>query len=335
MLVLAAAAAGRWLDGSATRHAPGLGATSSKGETSDVSDEAVGARYAPARARTAWIVLACCVAACLVNPFTYRTYEVALYPYLHYLDPTGAIITLDQLSFFGTELQRQLGPEWYWMPTFYLIVVGLGLGSFFLNRQRFSWSRFLPFVLASVLWGLFMHNNAVFAVVFAAVVGPNGQEWYQDRYGTSGRLGRAWTAWSTGGRLVTLTLIFLMMGKDITGWGNTLPDARFGLGYRPDDFILEAAEFLDSHNEIRGNVLNTATHQGDVLIWKAAPKRKTYVDGRSRLFPHSLLEQWRTTRKALAEDDIATWKPLLDQYKISVVMIEPVNAPKHVPAADA
>jgi hypothetical protein len=327
LVILAAAAIGRSLD---LRHlsSPGGGPTKAgKVAKSAEVEEAAGGIVAPARAATAFLVLACCAAACFVNPFGYHVFEVALYPYLHYFDRVGAGTTIDQLSYFSPTFQRQLGTSWWVLPMFYAVVVGLGLGSFWLNWRRFSWSRFLPFLVSAVMWGLLMQAGAVFAVVFAAVVGPNGQEWYHDRYGTQGRLGRGWTVWSTGGRLVTLTLIFLAMSKDITGWGNTLPDAQFGLGYRPDDFTMEAAEFLSSHNEIRGNVLNTSMHQGDLLLWKNAPKRKTYVDGRARLFPHTLLEEWHKTRGALKDDDVATWKSLLDEYGITVVMIEPVDAP--------
>jgi tetratricopeptide (TPR) repeat protein len=39
-----------------------------------------------------------------------------------------------------------------------------------------------------------------------------------------------------------------------------------------------------------------------------------------------LLAQWHKTRKALSEDDDAAWKPLLDKYSISVVLIEPEGA---------
>ena len=120
----------------------------------------------------------------------------------------------------------------------------------------------------SVIWGTFMNSNAMFAVVFAAVVGPNGQEWYHDQFGTEGRLGRLWTVWSTGGRLLTLALIFLMIGIDITGWNNTLHEVQFGLGYNPDVFAFEAAEFLANSKEIQGNILNTSMPQGDALIWK-------------------------------------------------------------------
>jgi tetratricopeptide (TPR) repeat protein len=167
-----------------------------------------------------------------------------------------------------------------------------------------------------------MHANPIFAVVCAAVVGVNGQEWYLERFGTEGRLGGLWRAWSTGGRLVTLGLIFFMVFNDITGRANTTQDVRFGLGFNADDFALEAATFLENHPEIKGNILNTSMHQGDALIWKNAPQRKSYIDGRSRLFSHELLEKWEKTRKALSEDDVETWKPLLDQYEISAIMIE-------------
>ena len=128
--------------------------------------------------------------------------------------------------------------------------------------------------------------------------------------------------------MVTLALVFLLMSKDITGWGNSTPGVQFGLGFQPDAFTLEAADFLDRSNEISGNILNTLTQQGDLLIWKSASKRKTYVDGRTRLFPRELQEQLNRTRLALSEDDVAGWKPLLDKYQISAIMIEPPDSPK-------
>ena len=229
---------------------------------------------------------------------------------------------VELLSFFGPWIRENAGPEWYLLPAFYVIVVLVGLASFFLNSRRFSWARFLPFAVMSVIWGIFMNTNAMFAVVFAAVVGPNGQEWYHDQIGTEGRLGRLWTVWSTGGRLVTLALIFLMIGIDITGWNNTLHEVQFGLGYNPDVFAFEAAEFLANSKELQGNILNTSMPQGDALIWKGAPERQSYIDSRTRFFPPDLLVQWEKTRKAISEDDVETWKPLLDKYQISAIMIE-------------
>jgi tetratricopeptide (TPR) repeat protein len=257
-----------------------------------------------------------CALVCLANPSTWHAFDVAASPFYR----------LFQNSFFNPGLEKSV-TDWYLLPAYYLVIVALGLASFLLNVRRFSWARFLPFVVMAAVWGVMMQMNAVFALVCAWVVIPNGQEWYQDRFGVLGRLGTRWTVWSTGGRMVTLALIFLLMSKDITGWGNPSPGIQFGLGFQPDAFTLEAADFLDRHNEITGNILNTAPHQGDMLIWKSAPKRKTYIDGRTRLFPRELQEQLHKTRIALSEDDVAGWKPLLDKYSISAVMIEPPDSP--------
>ncbi len=323
LAILVASAVGWLLDGSQTAGlAPADGQSSKALAGSDADIES-----RPPRALSGLIIAACCAAVCLINPYTYRVYLVAFSPFLHSFQPAGTITTTDQLSFFSSEIRKQLGYDWYTLAAYYMVLVLLGLGSFFLNARRFAWSRFLPFAVAAAIWGMLMQYNGLFAVVFAAVVAPNGQEWYQQRYGTEGRLGRMWSVWSTGGRMVTLILIFLLMTKDITGWRNAQPEIQLGLGFKRDDFAIDAAEFLESHNEIEGNILNTSMRQGDMLVWKAAPKRKTYVDGRSRLFPQELLEQWNATRKALSEDDIEAWKPLLDKYAISTVMIETLNAP--------
>ncbi len=130
-------------------------------------------------------------------------------------------------------------PDWYLLPAFYIAVVVLGLASFFLNFRRFSWARFLPFAVISVIWGIFMYANPMFAVVFAAVVGPNGQEWYHDKFGTEGRLGRIVDGLVNGGPTGhTRVLVFLVVGLDITGWKNTLHEVQFGLRLQPGRFHL-------------------------------------------------------------------------------------------------
>jgi tetratricopeptide (TPR) repeat protein len=320
LLVLAVAAVGFWLDGD---NVIALAAHREKSEKDSGDHAGVSTSESrPPRPATALLILGVCALACLVNPFTYHAYADAISPYVQLFEPATKITMVELLSFFGPWIRQNAGPDWYLLPTYYVIVVLVGLASFFLNSRRWSWARFLPFAVMSVIWGIFMNTNAMFGVVFAAVVGPNGQEWYHDQIGTEGRLGRLWTVWSTGGRLVTLALIFLMIGIDITGWNNTLHEVQFGLGYNPDVFAFEAAEFLASSKEVQGNILNTSMPQGDALIWKGAPQRQSYLDSRTRFFPADLLVQWEETRKAISGDDVEAWKPLLDKYQISTIMIE-------------
>jgi tetratricopeptide (TPR) repeat protein len=313
LVVLAAAAAGFVLDRGRMETLLERPGEEGEGERTDGSIKPVGAFIPLAIALTCGLV-------CLANPSTWHAFDVAASPFYG----------LFQDSFFNPNnpsFGRSHGDDWYLLPTYYLVIVALALGSFLLNVRRFSWARFVPFAVTAALWGAMTKLSPVFALVCVWVAAPNGQEWYQDRFGVQGRMGGRWTVWSTGGRMVTLALIFLVMSKDITGWGNPSPDIQFGLGFHPDFFTLTAADFLDRHNEITGNVLNTLPHQGDLLIWKSAPKRKTFVDGRDRVFPRELLEQLHKTRLALAEDNVAGWKPLLDQYKISAIMIEPPDSP--------
>jgi tetratricopeptide (TPR) repeat protein len=196
-----------------------------------------------------------------------------------------------------------------------------------LNARRFAWSRFLPFAVLALSWGAYISFGPEFAVVFAAVLALNGQEWFQDRFGIRGHVEGVWTLWSTGGRLVTLAAIFFCVGVAITGWRKGPQEPRFGFSYDPDDFPFEAASYLASREDIKGNVFNTTAAQGDALIWKAFPGRRTFLDGRTQLFSKEVLEDHHQLRLAIRDDDASAWKPALDKYGISVVMIDSGGAP--------
>jgi tetratricopeptide (TPR) repeat protein len=336
LLVLAAVAVGHWLDGGALAWSEGsTEADELEGRVGDADAKADSARKGVAV--TGWtvppsralLVLGLCALACLANPWTYRAYVIAATPFIRWFRPGANIQLADTLSFFSSTIRQQLaGVSYVWtlLVAFYLITLALGLGSFSINAARFSWRRFLPFALVSILWGCLIRYSAEFALVFAAVLALNGQEWYQARFGSRGRLGTRWTLWSTGGRVVTLVVIFAMVGLVMTGRSIYKDGIHFGLGYNPDHFPVDAAEFLERQNDIRGNVLNTSMEQGDLLLWKAYPKRKTFIDHRTYLFPRDLLERWDQIRKAIRDDNVEVWKPLLDEYKISTVMIDPAES---------
>ena len=190
------------------------------------------------------------------------------------------------------------------------------------------------FGVATVLWGALIRFGAEFAVVFAATVALNGQEWYHDRFGRVGRLGRGWAVWSIGGRAVTIIVIFAMITLALTGLGQSVGEVTFGFGFNPDDFAFEAADTLKSA-PLQGRVLNTTLLQGDSLIWRASPQRKTFIDSRQHLFPPEVQVQLQETRLALKDDAAERWKPLLDKYQISAIMIAAGHRLEHLSEADA
>jgi tetratricopeptide (TPR) repeat protein len=269
-----------------------------------------------------------CAAVCLVNPSFYQIYEAACSPFTQLFLPRQDSVPVDQISVFGPSIRMALGDLYRWFVAYYLILVGIGLASFYLNRQRFSLSRFLMYVAATVLWG-FMHRfRTEFAVVFAATLALNGQEWYLDRFGTLGRLGRGWAFWSIGGRAITIVLTCLFVVRGLTGYGSDpgAPLPQFGFGVNPDLFPFEAADTL-RFAKIDGNILNTSASQGDALVWRAYPTRKTFIDSRPNAFPPSLRARLDELRKALKDDDITRWKPVLDEYHITAIMLDVAGSP--------
>ncbi len=273
--------------------------------------------------RTGLITLGLCFAATFVNPS-------------HAFGVLGAFGTM--LKSVGLEVGPPASPVAFlfgskFMPEgyeaiaqslriYYAALVGLGLASFALNRRNFLLGRFLMFVAASTLWGLaFNYFTAAFGLVLASTLALNGQEWYHRTFGTEGKLGPVWTVWSTGGRLVTIAVVFAAIARGVTGWGGQVGDPQFGFGYNPDDFPFEAADALKDA-PIEGSILNTSFAQGDAIAWKASPKRRAFLDSRPHLFPRTLIEDWNQLRRDLRSDDLAKWQPVLDRYKISAVMIQ-------------
>ncbi|MEO6808323.1 MAG: tetratricopeptide repeat protein [Isosphaeraceae bacterium] len=276
----------------------------------------------------ALIVLGICMAVCLVNPSWHRIYPAVVQPLLDMLPGRSGDLTGDQFSFFGAESRayydRVFGPGASRVfIAYYLIAVGVVIGSFALNRKRFHLGRFLTVVVAALAWAILRRLSGEFAVVGAVALALNGQEWYQGRYGTTGRLGTGWTLWSIGGRSITLIAIFALIVKGLTGYGGSGADFPVGFGVNTAYLAFEAGDYLRDA-PIQGNVVNLTRSHGDAIIWRAWPTnhgRRTYIDNRRHLYPESLRLELSTLRKALGEDDPAIWRPILDRHQASVVTL--------------
>ncbi len=291
------------------------------------------------------VVLAASALGCLINPSLHHAFVVAANPFLDMFRPVSEPPTVDQLySFFrglrirwivwanpDGDLGKTLGAsrvvDLYLLNIFmsyYLIAVGLGLVSFVVNRARFSASRFLVFLTAALLWGcMFSYFRGIFGVVLAVVLVLNFQEAYQAFFGLEGRVDWKFRAYSTGGRLVTLLLAFALVARVLTGYGRQSDEGMFGYGFDPDRFAFEAAKSLAvNHAKIQGRVLNLTLGQGDAMVWKGYPEEKVFIDHREdEVYPRSLKKELYQIRRYLRDDAIEGWKPILDKYNISAVMV--------------
>ena len=221
--------------------------------------------------RQGLIVLGLAIVATCINPSLYRVYPASMASVIPGLGWVVGPITADQRSVFSAPLNaadedevRQLKV----LQAYFLILVGIGLGSFVLNLRRFNLSRFLIFAVGAVLWAVMFRWQAEFGIILAMTLAQNGQEWYQDQFGTEGRLGTPWAIWSTGGRALTLVAVVILALRTFTGQGSFYGEAVFGYGFNPDDFPFDTAEFVASA-PLEGTLLNTTFAQGDTIIWRS------------------------------------------------------------------
>ncbi|WZO96521.1 hypothetical protein EP7_003514 [Isosphaeraceae bacterium EP7] len=273
------------------------------------------------------LVLGLSIAACVVNPALFRIFPAAFDSYSHLFFSTVAPATNDQASIFGAQAVDFFGALLTQVRVYYVAVVGIGLASFWLNRRNFSAWRLATYLIASLVWAMMFRKNGEFALVWASMLALNGQEWYQETFGVEGRIERSWGIWSVGGRAITIMVVFAAATHAVTPWWKEAQDPQFGFGFNPDDFVFEAADYLKSA-KFSGNVLNTSLSQADALNWRAYPLRKPFIDERRNLFPAELRREFQDLKKALSDDAIEVWKPLLDQHKISAVMIQQFGSPK-------
>jgi hypothetical protein len=267
------------------------------------------------------IVLGVCILACLLNPSTFRVFPAALGSVAPWIGWSAGPNTPGQLSMFSGTLE-QISPEGYaQMRVIFIVLVAFGYASFLVNRRRFSRPLLLAYTGGVLFWALgLVRYQLEFASLLAVVLAVNGQQWYQNRFGTEGHLGRGWAFWSIGGRAVTICLVFLATLRVIFGVYRDPREPSFGFGFNPDTFAFEAAEAV-RESPVQGNILNTWLPEGDALVWRAYPKRKSFVDSRRHLFSAATFEKDRALRDALLNGKAAAWKPILDEYKASVILI--------------
>ncbi len=289
-------------------------------------------------------VIAASWVAPILNPSLWRIYGAGASPFVTMFSVVfgsdSGSMAPDQVAFFGKKSFSlfasggDLNAPWLRL-WYYLVIVAIGLASFVLNRRRLSPARLAAYLVAALAWGGLARLTGEFAVIFAYSVGRNGQEWYQDHYGVQGRTSSGWTAWSVGGRAITILFLFLTMSRALTGFGYEAGTNRstFGFGADPSAFDFEAADYLRTAG-FKGRVFNLGEQQGDAMIWRAYPIRKTFVDRRRGLPDDGVRHDLDQFRSAFVEDlsdptarrmveKPEQWRPILDKYEATVVLFSP------------
>jgi hypothetical protein len=102
---------------------------------------------------------------------------------------------------------------------------------------------------------------------------------------------------------------------------------RTGEWVSRDEFPVEAADFILASN--LGGAMYNAYNWGGYLIWRLAPERKVFADGRN-LNPAI---HWQERVISLGFEQLGqyAWKPLLDQYGVGYVVIPPTEGGYRTP----
>ena len=102
---------------------------------------------------------------------------------------------------------------------------------------------------------------------------------------------------------------------------------RTGEWVSRDEFPVEAADFILA-SRLGGNMYN-AYNWGGYLIWRLAPERKVFADGRG--INSDIHWQERVISLAFEQPAQFAWKPLLDRYGVGYVVIPPEEGGYRLP----
>jgi hypothetical protein len=247
---------------------------------------------APAvRATPTWLPPAG-LAACLVNPQTWRAFSL---PAELSLVPAAAGLWRD------VRFSSQFASPWQLAPQTisainlaawaYFILTGLGLVSFVVNRNELRGWRLLVWGAFGLLGAWQVQAVPFFAVVAAPITALNLQDWLSRRSAVSRGTDRRPRGWSVLGRMGLLggclLLLLLAWPGWLQGFGN---DARrVAWGVQPDPSLQRVAETIRRwRQEGRlGDADHAFAFHPDIAHYWAwfCPEEKGFFDARFPLFP--------------------------------------------------
>lgn len=163
-----------------------------------------------------------------------------------------------------------------------------------------------------------MRNIPLYALLAAPVLAQSASEWmnsipWMKRFAKNDLLmtqielkGKGWI-WAITGVLIAGILLQTGTPLDLSRRGNI---------FLPDVFPIQAVDYLEMH-PIHGNGFNYFPW-GGYLLYREYPDRQVFIDGQTDFYGEALTRQYEQV--ITASDG---WQNVLDQYRVSWVMIPP------------
>lgn len=285
-----------------------------------------------------WVVVGCCFAASMVNPFLWESLAApsslygAEYPALRDYNPIDMNApvrpSIERLQFYPMLSER----FWNWITHHAasgMVVVLAAIIACVLNRAKLDFGHvfllggFLGFALVA------SHELAAASVVGCVVATLNIQQWYRDNFRQTYSVEMSELVFSRGGRAVTVLVLFAVAFLAVSGRMAGPDDNGIGFGF--SDSLRATSEGLQSSLEdsFDEKPFNFRLSQGDHLIWIG---KQPFVDSRVKVFSgagdNNILKSHNEIRYALLrsrQNDDRTgrpdiWKPAFDRHGITHVI---------------
>jgi hypothetical protein len=256
-----------------------------------------------------------CVAASLINPYTYRLLR-------HVTSYLGS--SSNWLNVSEYQSPNFHGPTA--IPFELMLVLAAAAIYWNLSKCRFTVPLLLLLWLHAAL--VAQRNVAIFAVIAAVPVGRTIQECLDElpRWNVAGwirtvalqfnRLAARTGETEAVGRWHLVSALGLLMVAAVM-WAPNPPKA-FRAEFDPDRYPAGALATLRSHPSAR---IFTDDEWGDYLIWSLYPSQKVFVDGRDDFYGHDFEQTFANVVNVKYD-----WEQTLDRFGVDTVLL-PVKAP--------
>lgn len=255
-----------------------------------------------------WAVAGGAGVLCLANPYGVGG---ALFPFTLLTRISTEKGLYDNIGEFQPPFQGTMTPV-LWC---YVLLMAIPAASFLLRWRVLRLDRLLA-------WGAFLalslmarRNMGFFALVAAppaadALAAVGGWIVARRRWGAWARSGRAVVAAALG--LALAGLIFVVVTNRLFWW---MEESRqFGLGMSLIDAPIGAADFVERH-DITGRMFNDL-QSGGYLIWRGAPARPVFIDGRLEVYDEGFFARYR---RALSVP--ASFDSLAEEYAFDYIIL--------------